>query len=87
MQQKVYKNRGSLFANRVKKKENSPDYNGKITVDLEMLGIGKGTYVLSLSGWKQMSKEGQQYLSLSVSKFEERKTEQPAAQQDEDIPF
>lgn len=79
-------NRGRLFANKVKKNEKSPDYSGEITLDLKALGLGSGEYKVRLSGWKKTSKQGTQYLSLSVGKFEE-KSEQPVAADDSDIPF
>lgn len=83
-----YVNSGTLFASKVKKNANSPDYYGDALIDLGALGIGSGKHKIKLSGWKKTSSKGTTFLSLSVQKFEERQSEQQSApEQDEDVPF
>ena len=60
-------NRGVLFVNNRKEKDNHPDYTGNINVD----GTEK-----QLSAWKKTSKNGKTFLSISVS--EPYKKEEPA---------
>lgn len=50
-------NRGSLFVNDKKQADNHPDFSGAINIE------GREFY---LSAWKQTSKAGYNYLSLSV---------------------
>lgn len=59
-------NRGALFKNDRKQKENHPDYTGKLDVN--------GTEY-QLSGWIKQGKKGK-FLSLSVKPAQER---QPAS--------
>lgn len=56
-------NRGALFKNDRKQKENHPDYTGKIDVN--------GTEY-QLSGWIKQGKKGK-FLSLSVKPAQERR--------------
>lgn len=65
--------RGVLFKSKEKKQEKSPDYSGKINVK------GETFY---LSGWKNTSKTGEQYLSLMIS----QKTEETISKT-ENVPF
>lgn len=58
METKKEGNRGFLMANKKKSKETQPDYFGRLTV---------GSVNFSLSGWKSKSKNGMDYLSLSLS--------------------
>lgn len=51
-------NRGAIFTNRKKESDKHPDYKGSIDVG------GKEYW---LSGWKNTSKKGENYLSLSVT--------------------
>jgi len=90
-------NRGVLFINGRKSKDNHPDYTGKIDID------GKERW---LSAWVKTSKDGKKFLSLSLGnpvEYEEvaAATELPestkpngsgekverTADFDEDIPF
>jgi hypothetical protein len=50
-------NSGALFQAKEKKTEKHPDYDGSINID------GKDYW---LSGWRKTSKNGNQFLSLSV---------------------
>ena len=50
-------NKGALFQSKNKKTENHPDYDGSINID------GKDYW---LAGWRKTSKNGAQFLSLSI---------------------
>ena len=88
---------GVLFVNDRKRKENSPDYTGKLElseevisdlVDQQTRGVEKP--VVSLVGWKKVSgKTGKTFLSILGNKFEEREGPAPAPkpQLADDIPF
>ena len=72
-------NKGVLFKNIDKKKENSPDYNGKANLN----GID-----YKIASWLNTSKKGQQYLSLKFQIANEEK--EPQGKIDDlkdDIPF
>lgn len=57
-------NKGLIFANTLKEKENQPDYNG-------YLNIGGKQY--KLAAWKQMSqKDGKMYLSCSIDENQQQ---------------
>jgi hypothetical protein len=77
-------NRGVLFTNNKKTKENSPDRTGTINIE------GKE---YKLAGWLKTSSKGAAFLSLSVSpadkKDEKTTAEQPSDGLDdmEPIPF
>lgn len=74
-------NRGALFKNDRKQSENHPDYRGSINV---------GGTDMWISAWLKTSKNGQKFMSLSVSPKEDQA---PAPQQaapapsSDDIPF
>ena len=73
-------NKGVLFKNDRKEKENHPDYRGNIEVD------GKEYYI---KGWKKVSKSGTAFLSLAVdpkAKAQEPKQPTPVAVNDSE-PF
>jgi uncharacterized protein (DUF736 family) len=53
----VKEGRGSFFKNTQKKSENSPDYSGTVNV----AGV-----MHHLAGWKETSKNGLEYLSISI---------------------
>lgn len=55
--------RGVLFPAREKKTPKSPDFTGSVTI---------GGVEYRLAGWKRESKKGAPYLSLTVSKDEQR---------------
>ena len=54
---------GSLFKAKEKKNEKSPDYTGKVMVN------GK---ILQIAGWKKTTKDGEGWLSLSISEPKKR---------------
>lgn len=68
--------RGVLFKNKYKEKPNQPDATGEIT-------INNTTY--RLSGWNKTSKNGERYVSVSVSEqnFGSKDNETPAGIDDE----
>lgn len=73
-------NRGALFKNDRKERENQPDYTGSLNV---------GGRDFWLSAWLQKSKAGKPYMSVSVTPKDEP-GQQPATPVDnfeEDIPF
>ena len=72
---------GALFQNTKKQKESQPDYQGNVE-------IGDKKY--SLAGWKKNDKNGKTYLSLKLSDFIEKNTNQNNQESNtspEDIPF
>ena len=72
-------NRGALFKNKDKKAENHPDYKGKLNAD----GVDYW-----LSAWLKESKEGQKYMSLSITPAEEKQAKPKAKPaDDDDIPW
>lgn len=78
-------NRGTLFKNDRKEKDNHPDYKGQINVD--------GTEYW-LSSWIKVSKTGTKFMSLSVQPKDSAPAKKPAKQQDSgfddvdsDLPF
>lgn len=60
-------NSGSLFAKKSKTKPMSPDYFGEILIDLSAFQVQGNQIKVSLSGWKKVSANGKQYLSLAAS--------------------
>jgi uncharacterized protein (DUF736 family) len=76
------KDRGSLFKNDKKTTPKHPDYRGDINIDGELWWI---------SAWLEETKGGKKYMSLSVQRKDEERaairTEAPAADFNEDIPF
>jgi uncharacterized protein (DUF736 family) len=83
---------GSLFQNKEKKSENFPDYSGSIRID------GRDLWI---SGWRKISSNGTQFLSLafkykdgtaarpdpSAEFKQEAKRVFPDAQLDDEVPF
>lgn len=61
-------NRGSIFKNDRKEQDSHPDMKGSINVD----GVDYW-----ISGWKKTSKDGKNFLSLSVRVKEERQSSEP----------
>ena len=55
---------GSLFANKYKEHDNQPDMKGKL--------ITKEGQVLSVSGWKKVSQNGTEYISLACQEWVEK---------------
>lgn len=69
---KPYPDSGKLQATKVKKNEKSADYFGDIAIDLSNMTavqVIDGLHLFKLSGWKKVSKAGNTYLSLSVSRY------------------
>ncbi len=98
MSDREYLNSGVLFQNKVKKNPKAPDYQGDMTLDLNVLGIGNGKAKLQIAGWKKTSAKGNVFLSLSISEPREQnytpksQQENPDQQEDhgeldDDIPF
>jgi uncharacterized protein (DUF736 family) len=73
-------NRGALFRVDDKESEKHPDYSGNINAG------GKDFW---LSAWIKVSKDGQKYMSLSVTpKDKAQKGQQSSRQEvDSDVPF
>lgn len=69
-------NRGFIFQNDRKKKENEPDYTGSVKVSID----GKDT-VLKLSGWKGKTKAGKPMLKISLTDPSERFSKKKAEEQ------
>jgi len=79
-----YENKGVLFKNDRKEKENQPDYTGKITL---------GGKEKRLAAWLKDGQKGK-FMSLQVSDFQEQQAQPQAAPQpvlnddfSDDIPF
>lgn len=69
-------NRGALFKNDKKATDNHPDYRGSINVE--------GTDMW-ISAWLKTSKNGQKFMSLSVTPKDTQPVQDVPA--DSDIPF
>ena len=85
-----YPNSGILFQNDRKVHDRSPDLQGEVFVEIDVLkqaiadaegGLGK----LRLAGWRKQGSRGP-FVSLSVSKPFTKLTNQAMAD-DEDVPF
>jgi hypothetical protein len=68
-------NRGSLFKNEKKEKDNQPDYTGQINVD--------GT-LYNISGWIN-EKNNKRYFGLAVSIPKPKEDKKPLSQ--DELPF
>jgi hypothetical protein len=77
-------NKGVLFRNEQKQKDNQPDMTGKVNVD----GVE-----FRVAAWTREAKSsGKKFLSLAVEPAEQQASQQPAKQQpaqdfDDAIPF
>lgn len=91
-------NSGSLFANKVKTKPMSPDYNGDLLIDVNSLEVVNGTAKVRLAGWKKTAPSGMTYLSIAIDTWKpdpskqqpEQQQKRPAANladMEDDIPF
>lgn len=60
-------NSGTLFANKTKQKETSPDYSGDLLIDVRSLIVEDGKAKVRVSGWKKPTKAGGTFLSLAIS--------------------
>lgn len=85
----LYPNSGALFPNDRKTHEKSPDFNGDVTVEVQLLKdlietAENGLVKIRLGGWRKETHRGW-FVSLKVSAPFVNK---PApAKQDEDVPF
>lgn len=70
-------NTGALFRNQYKESDKHPDYTGPFT--------GPSGEELQIAAWMNKTKDGMQYMSLSVSE-KKQKSESDAKGQD-DLPF
>ena len=70
-------NRGAIFKNDRKEKDNHPDYRGKINVD----GVDK-----EISLWVKQSKAGKKFFSASISD-PYTPSSGPSKTEDDDVPF
>jgi uncharacterized protein (DUF736 family) len=84
-------NSGSLFQNKSKAKENSPDYSGEVLIDVKTLVVENGVAKMRLAGWKKNSKSGSTFLSLKISPPMPQKASRPRADSfedmEDDVPF
>lgn len=71
-------NRGALFQSKDKKTDKHPDYTGKAEVNGEEM---------FLSAWKNTSKKGEVYLSISFAKPMSKDEAKSSESSDVDIPF
>lgn len=84
-------NSGTLFANKSKQKETSPDYSGEVIIDVRTLKAENGLATLRLAGWKKTGKSGASFLSLALSEpMQQQQQAAPAASladMEDDVPF
>ena len=86
-------NTGTLFANKTKQKENSPDYSGELLIDVRSLVAEGGIAKVRIAGWKKPMKSGGTFLSLSLSNPQAAAApsfsapSSSLADMDDDIPF
>jgi uncharacterized protein (DUF736 family) len=88
----VAANTGSIRPSKTKSNPKSPDYFGSFKLNLRGLNIVDDTVEFKLSGWKQVDKSGNTYLSLKLNDYKPNnqvtnevrvKDDMP----DDDIPF
>ena len=76
MEYQDYPNSGKLMKTQEKRHDKSPDMWGEIKFDPEYLkdAISKadGLVTVKLSGWKQTSKAGNNYVSLRVNTLDQQ---------------
>lgn len=79
-------NFGALFKNSFKTAETHPDYRGKISIDSSLVDAADADGELELSAWLKVDKNGDRFLSLSVSEVYKKdatvKAAKPVAQKD-----
>lgn len=96
-------NRGALFKNDRKQRDNQPDYTGKVELGDDVIAAAQAGKPIYVSGWiKKINtgqRKGENMLSLSIQPPREnqaggeapRKTEKPAGDEkpfkEDDIPF
>jgi hypothetical protein len=88
----LYPNSGALFPNDRKVHEKSPDFNGDIQVDVELLKelisqANEGLVKIRLGGWRKQTSRGWM-LSLKVSSPAQRQKAPAVSNNDlDDCPF
>lgn len=88
----LYPNSGALFTNDRKVHEKSPDFQGEVTVEVDLLKellskADNGLVKIKLSGWRKQSSRGG-FLSLKVSApFQNNPGNKPRYQPKDDVPF
>lgn len=68
-------NSGALFVNNKKQSDKSPDFTGTLTVGedvAELIRNSTGSVQIRISGWKKVSGNGNNWLSLSASVPQEK---------------
>lgn len=84
-------NQGSLFATKVKKHPQSPDYWGELLIDVSTLETVNGVAKIKLGGWKKKSEQsGNTFLSITVDTWKPDNAKQPQSNDgdmDDEIPF
>ena len=84
-------NKGSLFKNKYKERDDHPSWKGDALLDLGKLGIGSGQSEVDLSIWVNKTKEGDKYLKINIDppyqSEAEVKPEDKKEELDDDIPF
>jgi uncharacterized protein (DUF736 family) len=85
-------NSGSIRPSKTKINPKAPDYFGNFKLSLRGLNIVDDVVEFKLSGWKQVDKSGNTYLSLKLNDY--KPTNQPTNEvrvkddmPDDDIPF
>jgi len=86
-------NNGSLFATKVKKHPQAPDYWGELLIDVSTLEVENGIAKVKLGGWKVKSESsGNTFLSIKIDTWKPDGSQQAQPQpnngdMDDDIPF
>jgi hypothetical protein len=84
-------NSGSLFINQRKEKETHPDFTGKLKIGADLLEAIRSGEEVQISGWKNKTKNGDTWLSLSVQAVRKKEDAPPRQQQarldDDEAPF
>ena len=87
----VKPNSGSIRPTKTQQNPKSPDYFGSFKLDMRSVEIVNNCVEFKLSGWKQVDKSGNTYLSLKLNEYKgEQSVGQPQRsndQDDSDIPF
>ena len=73
---------GVMFPVREKRSEKSPDFTGQVEIDETLykaigaaLAAGDGYAKIYLAGWKRISRNGNEFLSIKASEWRERPAE------------
>ena len=83
-------NSGALFAVKIKKTPNQPDYRGDLLIDLSAFEVVNNQVAITLGGWKKVMGSGGTMLSLSASKpyvAKEQPTQRTQEFKDDEIDF